>query len=1036
MVSLAEIITDGTVGASVNLNGPDFIINDSLGTRSGNNLFHSFKTFDIHVNEQATFTGSADIENVISRVTGGQASVINGLLNSQVGQAHFFFLNPAGVFFGEHAEINVPSVFHISTASELHFSDGSVFSAQDLNKSTLGIAQPEAFGFLSAQSSRIVINGSQFNFSPDSSAYFTAGDIAVNNASLLSQEGHIYLLAVGKSANGKSVSLSDNGVITNDLQGQLSINTSEIVTFGDGAGSLLLSAGSAELINSQIINTNIGNKPSQDSTQIYVRQLSLDNSSIQNNARSEGKTSSLEIVSLGDVTLSNHSYIQAAVQDTDSTENISIIAAGTLSVLSGSAIFSETYGTANAGNISIDAHELLINEQGANAFTGLSSHTRSASQGNSGDVLIDVAGTVKLVNGGVIRSSTFSQGNAGKVELHADNVLIDGQGADFLTAISAQANATEEGIIGGDAGNVLINVKNMLTILNGGQINSNTMGDGDAGQIIIHSNRLFIDDQNSQFITGISSSSIAGAKGDAGNIIIDIDDKAELYNGAKIATGTFGQGHSGNIELSSAHLLINGKGSGTGITSQSDLDASGRAGNVLITIENGLELLNGGGITSSSYGNNDAGSVTIFADHLLIDGSGSDNITKITSQVNSIEGGQAGIVDITIDDWIDIRNGAYIASDSHGIGNAGIVSIEASSLQLSYFANIGSQVAEHSQGNAGNVILDISESLSIYSGSEISSSTFGAGNAGTLSIQTTNLIIDSQTIDAFTGIASQANNPATGIAGDITINSDVINLANGAQISIAHFGELSDVLSSQASLTGRLAINAKTMALFSSSEITAQATGNSAASHIELTIHEFLNVADGSEITTSANIGNGGEIYISGDANVMLNNALITTSTNKGDGGNIIIDSNALIMNTGFIQANTATGAKGGNIAINTSYLLTPKAILPEVGGLEREDFVMNSGRNIIQAAAPEGNPGILAISTPEMDINATLAILSGQFLLHRPIIKQACVLGAKQKISTLLALGRGGSPNKPREPSSVSFAGHRLDQLLNTSDL
>ena len=73
----AQIKTDGSVGpAAQTLTGPQYTIPQSLGQQAGSNLFHSFATFPIHTGESANFTTSTEgIANVISRVTGGGASV-------------------------------------------------------------------------------------------------------------------------------------------------------------------------------------------------------------------------------------------------------------------------------------------------------------------------------------------------------------------------------------------------------------------------------------------------------------------------------------------------------------------------------------------------------------------------------------------------------------------------------------------------------------------------------------------------------------------------------------------------------------------------------------------------------------------------------------------------------------------------------------------------------------------------------------------------------------------------------------------------
>jgi filamentous hemagglutinin family protein len=144
----AQIVTDGTLGPKVSLQGGEIKIGADLGSRRGDNLFHSFEKFGIATGQSATFTGPGDIRNVISRVTGGEISNIDGKLASKVGQADLYLLNPAGVMFGPNARLDVPGSFHASTAHELRFTDGAHFSALDKNGSGLTVAPPEAFGFL------------------------------------------------------------------------------------------------------------------------------------------------------------------------------------------------------------------------------------------------------------------------------------------------------------------------------------------------------------------------------------------------------------------------------------------------------------------------------------------------------------------------------------------------------------------------------------------------------------------------------------------------------------------------------------------------------------------------------------------------------------------------------------------------------------------------------------------------------------------------------------------------------------------------
>src|SRR5712691_4975965 len=81
-VSQAQVRTtltaDGTLGTTVTPHGTQYTITG--GTRPGNgpNLFHSFDRFSVGTNDTARFSGPSGIENILSRVTGGQQSVIDG----------------------------------------------------------------------------------------------------------------------------------------------------------------------------------------------------------------------------------------------------------------------------------------------------------------------------------------------------------------------------------------------------------------------------------------------------------------------------------------------------------------------------------------------------------------------------------------------------------------------------------------------------------------------------------------------------------------------------------------------------------------------------------------------------------------------------------------------------------------------------------------------------------------------------------------------------------------------------------------------
>jgi len=120
----AQISTDGTFSPAMQLPGPDFRIGAELGKQVEGNLFHSFSDFNIRLGEIATFAGPDSVKNIISRVTGGNVSQIDGLLRSEIPGANFFMFNPAGLMFGKNASIDIGGSFHISTADYLRLGTG------------------------------------------------------------------------------------------------------------------------------------------------------------------------------------------------------------------------------------------------------------------------------------------------------------------------------------------------------------------------------------------------------------------------------------------------------------------------------------------------------------------------------------------------------------------------------------------------------------------------------------------------------------------------------------------------------------------------------------------------------------------------------------------------------------------------------------------------------------------------------------------------------------------------------------------------
>ncbi|MCB1921854.1 MAG: filamentous hemagglutinin N-terminal domain-containing protein [Candidatus Competibacteraceae bacterium] len=193
----AQVMLDGTLGPSGLLSGPNYAIPAEVGQQHGSNLFHSFGQFSIYRGESATFSGPNSVNNIIGRVTGGQASSIDGLLRSTIPGANLYLLNPAGVLFGEKARLDVSGSFHASTADYVRLNDGGRFDAVYPDHSVLTVAPIEAFGFLDPAPGPITVQGSVLQVPEGQTLSLLGGDLTVVNGTLYAPAGRLNLAAVG-----------------------------------------------------------------------------------------------------------------------------------------------------------------------------------------------------------------------------------------------------------------------------------------------------------------------------------------------------------------------------------------------------------------------------------------------------------------------------------------------------------------------------------------------------------------------------------------------------------------------------------------------------------------------------------------------------------------------------------------------------------------------------------------------------------------------------------------------------------------------
>lgn len=191
---------DGT-GTVVTPVGNQFNIGGGTLSGDGQNLFHSFSQFGLTQGQIANFLANPQLQNIVGRVTGNTASVIDGTLQISGGTPNLFLLNPAGIVFGANASLNVPAAFTATTANAIGFGCGAagVGCAGWLNATgpvaagTLN-GVPNGFAFSAAQPGAIV-NAGNLAVNAGRSLMLLGGTV-VNTGQLTAPDGQVVVAAV------------------------------------------------------------------------------------------------------------------------------------------------------------------------------------------------------------------------------------------------------------------------------------------------------------------------------------------------------------------------------------------------------------------------------------------------------------------------------------------------------------------------------------------------------------------------------------------------------------------------------------------------------------------------------------------------------------------------------------------------------------------------------------------------------------------------------------------------------------------------
>ncbi|MCL6754870.1 filamentous hemagglutinin N-terminal domain-containing protein, partial [Nostoc sp. CCCryo 231-06] len=412
--AFADIIPDGTLpnNSSVKLEGNNSIIEG--GTQAGGNLFHSFREFSVPINGAALFNNAADIQNIISRVTGGSLSQIDGLIGAN-GTANLFLINPNGIVFGQNAQLNVGGSFVASTANALQFGNIGFFSATDPNiPSPLLTINPSALLFNQINQNAVIQNNSIAFAGRDPAGFNAFGLRVPNGKSLLLVGGNVNMDGGELNANGGRVELgglSEPGSVALGVDGDnLSLkfpenvarasvsltNQAGIYVEGTGGGDIVVNASNLEILGGSFLRGGIGRRLGTPET--VAGDITL-------NATGEINVAGGSIV-----------FNQVRFGSQGNGGNITIDS-GSFSLRDRAILVASTFGQGNAGNVTVRAQDAVSL---ADAY--ILSTVESGGVGKGGNIDINAA-KVSLIDGAQLQALTRGQGNAGNVTVRARDAV-------------------------------------------------------------------------------------------------------------------------------------------------------------------------------------------------------------------------------------------------------------------------------------------------------------------------------------------------------------------------------------------------------------------------------------------------------------------------------------------------------------------------------------------------------------------------------------------------------------------------------------
>ncbi|MEM8640201.1 MAG: CHAT domain-containing protein [Cyanobacteria bacterium P01_G01_bin.54] len=199
-----QAANDGT-GTVVIQQGNQFNITGGSFSSDNANLFHSLEKFGLSADQIANFIANPQLRNVLTRIVGGQPSLVDGLIQVTGGNPNLFLINPSGFIFGSNARLNVPSSFTATTSTALGFESGQWFEVFDQNDYAALTGDPISFEFSSTNPGSIINSAQLITGNGDLS--LVAGSV-ISTGEISAPDSNIAIVSV---PNSSRVRLSQPG---------------------------------------------------------------------------------------------------------------------------------------------------------------------------------------------------------------------------------------------------------------------------------------------------------------------------------------------------------------------------------------------------------------------------------------------------------------------------------------------------------------------------------------------------------------------------------------------------------------------------------------------------------------------------------------------------------------------------------------------------------------------------------------------------------------------------------------------------------